>query len=207
MTQVRFHWWWRPGWEPGRRFYTFHFTFAGQPGVQEMAAQARERLAGMDGLDLVPGQWLHLTTQGIGFADEVSDADLTAITSAAGPRLAAVQPAALTIGPPQAASEGVACLVRPDGALSPARDALRAAIADVWGQARVPDPPEWTPHVSIAYASAGGPGDAFDAALSGVTAATATVRAVDLIRLGRDQRVYEWETITSLPLSSTTTSS
>ena len=90
MTQLRDHWWWRPGMRPGRRFYTVHATFADQPLMQELAAKATERLAGLPGLDLVPGEWLHLTMQGIGFADEVGDADLKAIMTAARLRLASV---------------------------------------------------------------------------------------------------------------------
>lgn len=31
----------------------------------------------------MPSEWLHLTVQGVGFADEVSDADVGAITAAA----------------------------------------------------------------------------------------------------------------------------
>jgi hypothetical protein len=49
----------------------------------------RARLADLPGLDLVPGQWLHLTTQGVGLTDEVSDTNLTAITSASRTRPAA----------------------------------------------------------------------------------------------------------------------
>jgi hypothetical protein len=30
-------------------------------------------------MDLVPGQWLHLTTRAIGFTDKVSDGDVAAI--------------------------------------------------------------------------------------------------------------------------------
>jgi hypothetical protein len=180
--------------------YTFHVTFEDQPAVQELAAVTRERLAGLDGLDLVPGGWLHLTTQGVGFTDDVSDADLAAITSAARARLTSVAPVAVALAPPRVASEGIACWVGPDGALTPARDALRDAISDVWGPERVPEGPEWSPHVSIAYASADGPGDLFEAAVAGIGSAQATVHAMDLIRLGRDRRVYEWETVTRLPL-------
>ena len=102
--------------------YTFHVTFEDQPVVQELAAEARERLAGLDGLDLVPGRWLHLTTQGIGFTDEVSEADLAAIASAARGRLSSMAPVLVALAPPRVASEGVACWVGPDGALTPARD-------------------------------------------------------------------------------------
>jgi hypothetical protein len=61
VSRVAYHWWWRPGWRPGRRFYIVHATFAGAPAVQALAAKARDRLAGLPGLDLIPGQWLHLT--------------------------------------------------------------------------------------------------------------------------------------------------
>ncbi len=131
------HWWWRPGWQPGSRLYTFHFTFARQPAVQELAADARARLAGFSWLDPVPGQWLHCTTQGIGFAGDVTEIDLSAIAAAARARLAAVPPAAVTITAPHAAGEGALCDVIADGSLDVARDAARAAIADIWGPARV----------------------------------------------------------------------
>jgi len=200
VTGVRCHWWWRPGWKPGRRMYTFHVTFGDQPAVQELAAQARQKLADLDGLDLVPDQWLHLTTQGVGFTDEVTDTDLSAIIVAARARLAKASPFVVTLAPPRVASEGIACGVGPDRALTPARDALRAAIGEVWGSGLVPEGPEWSPHVSIAYASADRPGDAFEAALDGLGGASAAVSAVDLIRLSRDQRAYEWETVARLPL-------
>jgi hypothetical protein len=79
--------------------FTWYVTFDDQPAVRDLAAKVRERLAGLPGLDLVPGQWLHLTTQGIGFTDEVSEADLAAITGAARARLASVTPPEVTIGP------------------------------------------------------------------------------------------------------------
>ena len=181
--------------------YTWHVTFADVVAVQELAAAARARLADLDGIDLVPGRWLHLTTQGVGFTDQITDADLAAITGAASARLAAVEPIPVTIGPAQVASEGIVCSVAPDNALTPMRDAIRAAIADVWGPQRVPDGPAWAPHVSIAYSCADGVADAFEAALDGEdTVAAMTVDAVTLIRLGRDQHVYEWETLASVPL-------
>ena len=196
MTGLHDHWWWRPGWRPGRCFFTFHVTFADQPEVQALVASATTRLAGLPGLDLVPAQWLHLTMQGIGFSDEVADDNLAKIIAAAREHLSVVPPVTVRIGPVVVADEGVACRAGPAGALDPARDAVRAAIGGVWGTDRVPEAAEWTPHVSVAYASADGPGDRFEAALNGLgDVAGVTVRAVDLIRLGRDRHVYEWEPV------------
>jgi 2'-5' RNA ligase len=201
LTDVRDHWWWRPGWRPGRRFFTFHVIFADQPEVQALAASARTRLAGLPGLDLVPAQWLHLTMQGIGFSDEVADDDLAKIIAAAREQLAAVPPVTVRIGPVVVADEGVACWAGPAGTLDPMRDAVRAAIGDVWGTDRVLEAAAWTPHVSVAYASADGPGDQFETALNGLDdVAEATLRAADLIKLGRDQHVYEWESLERFPL-------
>jgi len=106
----------------------------------------------------------------------------------------------ITIGPPVVASEGITCWASPPRALDVVRDAVRAGIADVWGPQRVPEAADWSAHVSVAYASADGPGKPYETALQGLGTAQATVRAVDVIRLGRDRHVYEWETITRLPL-------
>jgi hypothetical protein len=200
VSDVRFHWWWRPGQRVGRRFYTVHATFAVAAEVQEMAAKARGRLAGIPYLDLIPGRGLHLTMQGIGFADEVTDSDLKAITAAAAVRLALVPPVTLALGAPETAGEGVTCWASPPRALDPVRNAVRAGIADVWGADRVPESPDWAAHVSVAYANADGPSAPIGAALEGMGGTETTVRAVDLIRLGRDNRLYEWETVASLPL-------
>lgn len=186
---------------PGRRFYTFHATFADVPEVQALAASARQRLAELPGLDVVPGQWIHLTMQGIGFADEVTDDDLKAITEATRGHLATISPVTISIGPPVVADEGIACWVTPARALDPVRDAIRAGIGDVWGPEQVPEVAQWTAHVSAAYANTDGPGEPFQAVLDGLDdVATVTVEAIDLIKLGRDQHVYEWETIARLRL-------
>jgi hypothetical protein len=175
--------------------YTWHVTFGDQPAVRDLAAQARDLLRDVPGLVLIPGPWLHLTTQGVGFSDEVSAADLAAITTAARSRLAAVPPAAVTICPARVLDEGVGCDAHPAAALTPVRDAVRAAIGDVWGTARVPGESDWWPHVSLAYASADGPAAPAEAALAGFTAAAAiTVTEVQLILLGRDDHLYQWET-------------
>jgi hypothetical protein len=196
---------------PGRRVDTFHVTFDGLPPVTALAAAARSRLAGLLGLDLVPDEWLHLTMQDVGFSDEVTGTDREAIIAAATTSLAALPPVTVTTGPPVLAREGILCWVAPAGALDPVRDAVRAAISEVRGSNRVPDSAEWarwSPHVSLAYANADGPAEPFRAALDGCTdVATVTVRAVDLIRLGRDRQMYEWEPIARLPLGGTAAAS
>ena len=201
MAEMADHWWWRPGWRPGRRGYYWFVTFPDAPRVQAYAAAARGRLAGLPGMDLVPGRWLHMTTQAVGFTDEVSDADLAAIAAAAKGRLARVAPPTVSIGPARVETEGIVCDVTPTASLAPLRDAARDAIGDVWGPARVPERGQWWPHVSLGYASAAGPAAPFEAALAGFTAvAEHTVPAVQLVSLGRDHQRWEWEVCATVPL-------
>ena len=195
------HWWWRPGWRPGRRMYYWHVTFPEAPEVQALAAAARERLAGLPGMDLVPGQWLHLTTQASVSPTRWATATWRRSPARHGRRLARVAPPQVVIGPARVMTEGIVCDARPAGSLTPVRDALRAAIGDVWGPARVPGRSEWWPHVSLGYASAAGPAGPFEAALAGFTdVAPHTVSAIQLIRLGRDHHLWEWDVCATVPL-------
>ena len=92
------HWWWRPGWSVGRRFYTWHLTFENAPEVLRLVHEYDAHLD-LPGLDIIPDQWLHLTMQGIGFVGEVDEADVDKIVASAGPRLAALDPFAVSLGP------------------------------------------------------------------------------------------------------------
>jgi hypothetical protein len=43
--------------------------------VQQFVLGYQAALNGLRSLDLIPGRWLHLTVQGIGFTDEISEGD------------------------------------------------------------------------------------------------------------------------------------
>lgn len=194
------HWYWRPGWRVGRRFYTWHLTFQDRPELHAHAAVYRQALAGLPALDMVPDRWLHLTTQGLGFVDEVDRGDVDRIAQAARKRLAALAPFTLEFAAPHVASEGVAWWLD-TAAVNPVRDAIRAAIGEVWPH--VPEPAEgFAAHVSLAYANADSPGEPVAAALAKVDAAPAAVPvdSAELIVLHRDNRMYEWETCAAVPL-------
>ncbi|QNP72600.1 2'-5' RNA ligase family protein [Streptomyces roseirectus] len=195
------HWWWRPGWRQGTRFLTWHLTFDGQPEVRCLAGQWREHLALLPGLDLVPDQWLHLTMQGVGFADQVSDADTAAIVTAAGKRLATVSSFEITIDRPAVTPEAIRWEAEPGQPVAAVRDALRAAIGDVWSD--VPEQADgFAPHISIAYSNSDGPAaPVLDTVATAPSApARARITSAELILLNRDHRMYEWEPVASVPL-------
>jgi 2'-5' RNA ligase len=186
------HWFWRPGWAVRRRFYTWHLTFADSTDLHRLAADYRKALEPLPGLDLIPDQWIHLTMQGVGFIDEVAEDDVDAIVAAAEMRLAAVPPFMLEFDRPIVTPEAIQWRVDPAGP-NQVRDALRAAIGDVWTE--VPEQAGgFKAHVSIAYSNATGPQAPIQAALERVESAPAVVRVSEaqLIVLHRDNRMYEW---------------
>ncbi|MFE3770815.1 2'-5' RNA ligase family protein [Streptomyces sp. NPDC059122] len=195
------HWWWRPGWGPGARFLTFHFTFQRSGRLHRLAADYRRALADVEGLDLVPDESLHLTTQGLDFVDRVPKDDLSAILAAARQRLASVPAFDLVVERPEITPEAIRWEASPSGPPAAVRTALRAAIGTSWDT--VPEPADgFRPHITIAYSNADGPAAPVRAALDTVKAAPATVRVdqVELIVLHRDRKMYEWEAHTRLPL-------
>ena len=196
------HWWWRPGWAVGRRFYTWHLTFDDAPDVLRLVHAYDAHLA-LPGLDVIPERWLHLTMQGIGFTHQVATADVDQIVDAARARLARLEPFQITLGPADVDPEVVRLKVTPAEPVSALRHQLRGAIADVWGKDRVPeDEADFTPHVSLAYSNRDAEVQSVLEAATAVPPAPATmiVRNADLIQLHRDHQQYEWTTYAEVPL-------
>jgi 2'-5' RNA ligase len=205
---MRRHWWWRPGWRPGRRLYAWHLTFGdqtvalGKADLRRVVRAYQVRLAGLPGLDLVPADGLHLTVQPIGFADEVGAGDLEPIVAAVRRRCTALAPVRVTLGPAQLQAEGVWLRVAPPTAVRRVRAAVRAGIAEVRGAARVPEAASgFTPHMSLAYSDNHGSDDPYAAALATMPPRSVTVElaAIELISLGRDTHLYRWETLATVP--------
>lgn len=200
---MRDHWWWRLGWRPGRSFYTWHITFEGQPSAHRLAADYTGVLTGLSTLDPVPTRWLHLTMQGIGFADKVSLDDLDGIVRATRVRCAQLAPFTITLGPAEIDPEALTLPVHPVSPVAHLRGTLRDAIADVWGRGGVPEDAQgFRPHVSLAYSNATGPADAVAERLAARRAISAeiTVDRVSLIDLNRDHRAYTWTDIATARL-------
>jgi 2'-5' RNA ligase len=200
---MRDHWWWRPGWRVGRSMYTWHVTFDDQPQLHELVSAYQSALSSLPGLDLIPGRWLHLTMQGIGFTDEVSEREIADIADVARKRLANQRPVPLTVGRASVDPEAIMFDVTPTDALSPIRSAIRAAISDVRGAAEVPESEEWTPHISLAYSNSDDVAAPYIAAVDSVSKPpiTLTISKAHLIELNRDARLYQWTTEAEVPFS------
>ena len=151
VDRVRDHWYWRPGWRAGRSFYTWHITFENDPILSDLHAAYQPVVSSLPGLTPVPAQWLHLTMQGVGFADKVTQEDLDPIVDAAQRRLELIPPFEIRIGPAIVDVESLQLPAQPVDRLRRLRAQLRAAITDVWGPDTVPALPELEPHISLGY--------------------------------------------------------
>ena len=118
-----------------------------------MAREYQRTISKFPFYDLVPLEWLHLTTQEVGFTDRVPADHVQAIVKEVEERLAAQKALKVAFGAPLLFSEAIASPIAP---ALPVREALEAVRC---------------PRVE------------------------ADIRYVDLIRLGRDRRVYEWELV------------
>lgn len=203
--KVRDHWYWRPGWSVGRRFYTWHLTFADQPEVVAMAERYRAAIESVDCLDPIPPRWLHLTMQGLGFIDEVDKADVDRIVDDARARCAALPALHLVLGAPQVDPESIQIAVAPSEPVRRLRSAIRTAIGQVWGSGNIPEPETpFAPHLSLAYTNAPAPGQPLAQVLGQVEHVDVHARITEcqLIVLHRDNRMYEWETYAHVNLGS-----
>jgi 2'-5' RNA ligase len=204
LSHLTEHWYWRPGWARGRSFYAWHLTFEHAAELHRLVLQLQSGLT-TPALDPVPSDGLHLTMQGIGFVDEVSDEDIAAIIEAARRRCRSLAPFDLTLGPVDPDSEGIGLLVNPWAPVERVRLTIRKAIADVWGADGVPEPADgFRPHVTLAYSAADAPTDELCqrlAQLRTTLPVTVKVNQAQLIRLNRDEREYRWDPVTSVPFT------
>jgi 2'-5' RNA ligase len=199
--QMSDHWWWRPGVRPGRRLLVWHILFHDHADIQALVAECQNRLGGVAGIDAVPAEWLHMTTQIIGFEDEISSGEMQDMTAAAAKRLQLLGPVRVEVGKPLFHSEAVVLGIRPPQALDPVRAGIREAIAETVAAHQLDDEPEWTPHISVAYSNSEGPAAPVMAALRPRPAPrSATIREVHLVSQVRDGHLYRWEQVTAVPL-------
>lgn len=201
-TELTNHWWWRPGWKVGTRYYAWHITFDDQAGFHSLVDRYQEQLAHVDGLDLIPREWLHLTIQGLGFVEDVSVSQVDDVLANVGERFSELNPVTVRFEKPIIRPEAIALIPRPFELVQDLQRQIREAIADVLGQDAVPAEPAtgFQPHVSIAYVNTPQPADAVVQALSRAEAQAVSVDLpqVALIEMHRDRRMYEWETVATV---------
>ena len=82
-VQMEDNWSSVPGVDPGRARLMWLMRVGDTQQVAELARFGQARLAGLAGLDMVPREWLHMTTLIAGFADEISSGQVEAMAGQA----------------------------------------------------------------------------------------------------------------------------
>jgi len=201
-TTMADHWWWRPGWQVGTRYYAWHLTQEDQPALVSLAGTLRGALRAFPALDAIPDPWLHMTLHGVGHVQDVEPAARDQVIDGVARRLRRFGPISAAFASSYVGREGVMLLPEDPAPFTALVQELRAGTAEALGIPEDGSRPFW-PHVSIAYSSA--PADAAPIRAASEAAepdepAPATYRRVSLIRMHRDHRMYEWETVAEVPL-------
>jgi len=192
---MRNHWWWRPGWRHGRSFWTWHFTFEDATQLHGLVAAYQAELKRIATLDLVPQRWLHMTVQGLGFADEVTHETVLAVREAVAEEFRSAQPIQVRFEQAIIRPEAIAIPPTPLQPVLEAKASIRRGIAAVLGEANVPESADgFQPHVTAAYSNAESDAGAIREALDRVDhgGVNVTLSPPRLIRLNRDHRMYQW---------------
>jgi 2'-5' RNA ligase len=198
--EVKDHWWWRSGWQSGRHFYACHITFDNQPSVQSLVTTYQKAVTDIPGLDLIPQMWLHLTMQGIGFTDEISNSEINEITERISDNLARLTQPIVTFARPVVRPEAILIPATPVDALDDVRRHTHEAIREVIGAERAPDADlsqsleTYRPHVSVAYINKAGSAEPYIEALHSIShdPVTVSIRTVSVLTFHRDNKMYEW---------------
>jgi 2'-5' RNA ligase len=201
LDVLRDHWWWRPGWAPGRRRLAWHLTFAGQEPLLRLVRDCQSALDPIDALDPVPTQWLHLTLADAGPASTLADDDVSRLADLGRARVAALPPIEVQFATAVLFAESVVLVPEPTDAVRALRDALVECVRAVRGDTSPDTSSAFVPHLSLAYVNAEADPLPVLSALRGVDSAPALgVRpTVSLIELHRDHGRYEWRTIAACP--------
>lgn len=190
------HWWWRPGWRPGRHYLTWYLVFHEQTLTDHVASFQLE-LADLDYLDPVPVDGLHMTVQGVAFADEMPPDQVTALGKAADEQCADLEPFTLTVGPIAAYPGGTFLRAAPWAPVAELRERLRTAIGTVLGPDQVSnEPARFKPHISVTYCNGTPPAAEVIGRLTELRQCppiSLSVASVDLLELRRDGHTYRWD--------------
>ena len=208
VEQVRDHWYWRPGWRAGRSFYTWHITFQNDAVLSDLHAAYQPVVRSLPGLTPVPAQWLHLTLQGVGFADKLTQEDLDPIVEAAQRRLEPIHAFESGSVPPSSTPKASRCRSSPstDCAVSAPNSAPRSPTSGAATPSqRSRSSIHTSPSATGTRAADAAPLKKRLAALGGGVAKTEITQA-SLINLNRDHHCYEWTTYATVRLGVLVTS-
>ncbi|GAA2497101.1 2'-5' RNA ligase family protein [Terrabacter carboxydivorans] len=196
------HWWWRPGWHVGTRFYAWHITLDGQDRLHQLIDEYQEALKPFPTLDPIPREWRHITLQGLGHIEDVSDQQRDEAIQGVAERLAKLEPIESTFQRAVIFREAIALPPSNPDAYANLRNEIRAGITDAWGWC--PENAEgFRAHTSVAYSNRPATSKPIRNALDfrdADSGAAFLADSVSLILMHRDTIPYKWTNCTTKSL-------
>jgi 2'-5' RNA ligase superfamily len=158
-------------------------------------------LAAIPHLDPVPIPWLHMTTQIVGFADEISDSEVDDLIGSARERMGALEPVNVALGRPLFHDEGLALGVSPRDGLDAVREGIREATDISVRANQLADDLDWVPHLSVAYSNSDAPAAPVIAAMRPPPVTVdVTIDRIDLVSQERVGHSYVWDGVAAVEL-------
>lgn len=199
------HFWWRPGWRPGRSYLTWHIVVADDPRAAFQLAVLRDTLLGLPNYAPVADTVLHLTGPGVGFADQIDPVAQSSMVDAVAAVVAGQAPCTIPLANPWVSDTGVGLGVAPADRqpLTSLRLETRRAIARAGVAVPGNDDEDYRPHVTLAYATGEGPTAPARDALSALWSGAVPLRVSHwtLLALRMAPPTYEWDVVARLPLA------
>jgi 2'-5' RNA ligase len=197
-VQMEDHWSAQPGVDPDRAQLMWFMLVGDNPQVTELVRLGQSRLAGLGRLDLVPRQWLHMTTLIAGFADEITPDQVKTMTGHVRRLLADTPPITITLGKILYHPRAVMLQAGPPDALEPVLRAAQEATRLATGRDGKLYSEPWIPHITLAYSSAAGPaGPVIEALGRELPPQQAVITSISLVSQTPDQR-WTWHPVTDV---------
>jgi 2'-5' RNA ligase len=198
-VQMENHWVSEPGVDATRPQLMWFMLLGDHPGVAGLARLGQARLAGLAGLDLIPQEWLHMTTLIAGFADEITADQVKAMAGHARRMLTNTPPVTIMLGRILYHPRAVMLAAQPPEALEPVLRAVQQATHIATGRDGKLHYEPWTPHVTLAYGNSARPAAPVIEALGReLPRQRVTVSSISLVSQAPDQ-LWTWRLVAEVP--------
>ena len=185
---------------PHRPSYHWLVPVGDDVGAIDLASRCQRKLP-TEGLDPIPGPWIHLTVRRAGYEDEVSPAELSKLVAKTESEMSGTSRFKLQLIPLAGSPGAVRLSVAPWAPLMDLYQAVQVTGSPTAG----PSAAEvFRPHVGVAYSAAEQPPgpiqQAVRTAAEGLASVEIEVDRISLVRMWRTAGWYEWTEVETVLL-------